>query len=204
MAENKTAILTSTKVSENGVEVVKGLLARSKDGLVEVTYNGKKTTLAAALTEIYESLGAKADTDTMNTAISTEIAKIVGGAPETADTLKELFDLFEEHKDAAELLNAAVAGKVDKEDGKGLSANDFTNELKDKLNGIPDGITAEKVSEWNNKASKDEASEERAGLMPAAAVQKLNGLNGVRIGTEEPADLKVGELFIQLVDSDEG
>ncbi len=204
MAENKKAIISSTKINENGVEVVKELLAKSEDGLVEVTYNGRKMTLSAALTEIYNTLGEKAGTEAMNTAISTEIAKIVGGAPETADTLKELFDLFEEHKDAAELLNAAVAGKVDKVEGKGLSTNDFTDEYKNKLNGMPDGITAEKVSEWNNKASTDEATAERPGLMPAAAVQKLNGLNGVRFGTEEPADLKVGELFIQLVDSNEG
>lgn len=32
-----------------------------------------------------------------------------------------------------------LTGKVDKETGKGLSANDFTDTLKDKLNGIDDG-----------------------------------------------------------------
>lgn len=34
-----------------------------------------------------------------------------------------------------------LSGKVDKEDGKGLSANDFTNELKAKLDAIAEGAT---------------------------------------------------------------
>ena len=42
-----------------------------------------------------------------------------------------------------------LSGKVDKEDGKGLSANDFTNELKAKLEAITAGATKVEVSETN-------------------------------------------------------
>lgn len=42
-----------------------------------------------------------------------------------------------------------LSGKVDKEDGKGLSANDFTNELKAKLEAITAGATKVEASETN-------------------------------------------------------
>ena len=42
-----------------------------------------------------------------------------------------------------------LSGKVDKEDGKGLSANDFTNELKAKLDAIAEGATKVEASETN-------------------------------------------------------
>lgn len=38
-----------------------------------------------------------------------------------------------------------LAGKVDAETGKGLSANDFTNELKTKLEGLEQGLTEAEV-----------------------------------------------------------
>lgn len=40
---------------------------------------------------------------------------------------------------STEYFNKALNGKVDKEEGKGLSANDFTNEEKNKLAGIDEG-----------------------------------------------------------------
>lgn len=42
-----------------------------------------------------------------------------------------------------------LSGKVDKEDGKGLSANDFTNDLKAKLDAIAEGATKVEASETN-------------------------------------------------------
>lgn len=55
--------------------------------------------------------------------------------------------------DVSEVLERAKAytdrvasGKVDKVDGKGLSTNDFTNALKDKLDGIEAGAEANKIN----------------------------------------------------------
>lgn len=42
-----------------------------------------------------------------------------------------------------------LSGKVDKEEGKGLSTNDFTNELKAKLDAIAAGATKVEASETN-------------------------------------------------------
>lgn len=43
-------------------------------------------------------------------------------------------------------LNQLLENKVDKESGKGLSANDFTNALKDKLNGIESSAEVNKIN----------------------------------------------------------
>ena len=43
-------------------------------------------------------------------------------------------------------LNQLLSNKVDKEPGKGLSANDFTNTLKDKLDGIESGAEVNKIN----------------------------------------------------------
>ena len=54
-------------------------------------------------------------------------------------------DLSEYYKKSD--IDTFLGNKVDVEAGKGLSANDFTNELKAKLDGIADGATAVTVDE---------------------------------------------------------
>ena len=98
----------------------------------------------------------------ISTAVNAAITVVVDGAPTTFDTLREIAEWIENDGVAATDLASAIAGKadrtelsdyakvsamtqlegqvsdglsnkVDKEAGKGLSTNDFTNELKDKL-----------------------------------------------------------------------
>ena len=58
---------------------------------------------------------SKFQTDTEVAAtVSAEIAKIVNGAPETFDTLKEVADYIEEHKSVETALNEAIGAKADK------------------------------------------------------------------------------------------
>lgn len=47
--------------------------------------------------------------------------------------------------------------KVDKVEGKGLSANDFTDTLKNKLNGIASGAEVNVQSDWNETNSSSDA-----------------------------------------------
>ena len=82
----------------------------------------------------------KAKVDGIDTSISTAvnaaIASVVDNAPATFDTLKEIATWIEtEGVDTAELA-AGIAGKVDKEAGKGLSTEDFTTAYKTKLDDI--------------------------------------------------------------------
>lgn len=112
-------------------------------------------------------------------AVSDEIAKVVAGAPEDFDTLKEMSDWISTHETSASAMNSAIKdnksaitalqiGKADKteipivptnvseftndagyltehqdisnlvvkEEGKGLSSNDYTSEEKTKLGGV--------------------------------------------------------------------
>lgn len=93
-----------------------------------------------------------------------EVAKVVANAPQDLDTLKEIANYIESDKTGAaqmltqidanakaisdeverakkaeSALGEALTKKVDAEDGKGLSSNDFTNEDKAKLDSLSTG-----------------------------------------------------------------
>ena len=50
-----------------------------------------------------------------------------------------------------------ISGKVDKVNGKGLSTNDFTNDLKTKLDGIATGAEVNVQSDWNETTTTSDA-----------------------------------------------
>lgn len=179
---------------------LKDLIAKSNGENVTVTYGGTSQTLAAALASIYTSVNDLPTAEGVDTKISTAISSLIGGAPETYDTLKEIADYIETHQEAADALNAAIGNKVDKVEGKGLSTEDFTTALKTSLEGLAAlGLTVEKVAAWDAKADKTVATTTAAGLMAAADKVRLDGLRGVRTGTEAPEDMQDGELFVRVV-----
>lgn len=72
-----------------------------------------------------------------------EVAKVVANAPADLDTLKKIADYIESDKTgAAQIVNRidanakAITKKVDAEEGKGLSTNDYTTAEKEKLANI--------------------------------------------------------------------
>ena len=78
----------------------------------------------------------KSKIDGTDKRITDKIAEIVANAPADFDTLKEISDWIESHEDSASAMNTAINNKVDKVSGKGLSTNDFTTTLKNKLDGL--------------------------------------------------------------------
>ena len=76
------------------------------------------------------------DASMMNAAITALQAKTVLGTYQDGEESKEYATV----KDYVEAMVTSVSGnmenKVDKEEGKGLSTNDFTNEYKNKLDGL--------------------------------------------------------------------
>ena len=79
----------------------------------------------------------------------------------------------------------ALAQKVDKVSGKGLSQNDFTNALKTKLDGIASGAEVNVQANWTqtNTSADDyiknkpvDATSSVGGLMSASDKAKLNGI----------------------------
>ncbi len=165
---------------------------------VTVLYKGSNVTLTAALAGILADMAALPTGDNVDSKISAAIDTLIGGAPATYDTLKEIADYISSHEDVVTALNAAIGNKVDKAEGKGLSAEDFTTALKTKLDNMP-AITAEDVAAWNAKADSTEATQNKAGLMSAADKTRLDNMRGVRYGAEAPADMQDGELFVHVV-----
>lgn len=91
------------------------------------------------------------------------------------------------NKPISTFVQSALDGKVDKEDGKGLSESDFTNSLKDKLDGISTGAT---------KNSPDDQLRNRAthtGEQPISSVTgletalnaKVDKVSGKGLSTED-------------------
>lgn len=203
--------------------VLKDLLTKTNGDNTTVVYNGTEQTLTSALAAILASISALPTGSDVDTKIRTAIGDLVNGAPETGDTMKELFDLIEENSDAMELLTAAVGNKANAADltaavariaaleTKKVAESDLDTALAEKVNAaaegnhahankaVLDGITAAKVSAWDGKADKTEATASAAGLMSAADKTRLDGLRGVRYGAEAPADMQEGELFVRVV-----
>lgn len=78
-----------------------------------------------------------------------KVAAVVDGAPTALDTLKEIADVIgtEAGSGAAGILKRVAdleSGKVDKIQGKGLSANDYTDVDKAKL----DGLSPQAQADW--------------------------------------------------------
>jgi len=194
---NTKFILEKIKIGEQ----VQNIVARSTDQYVIVNYKGSEVTLAAALTSILAEIANNqplGNEEAVDAKISAAISELIGGAPETYDTLKEIADYIEAHKDVSAALNEVIGRKVDKVEGKGLSAEDFTAALKEKLEAMPN-ITSAQVAEWNAKTATSTATADSDGLMSKEDKARLDGLKGVRYGIEAPADLKDGELFIKVV-----
>lgn len=161
------------------------LIAKSNGENVTVTYDGKEQTLSAALAAIFTSVTDLPTADGVDSKISAAISELIDGAPETYDTLKEIADYIASHQDVSNALTEAIGKKVDKVEGKGLSTEDFTTALKEKLEALPESIA--------------EATTDKAGLMSAADKTRLDSIRGVRYGTEVPADMKDGELFVRVI-----
>lgn len=178
-------------------------------------------TLALRLASIATGLAGTTTPAEVDTKISEAISALIGGAPETYDTLKEIADYIAEHEEVVTALNAAIGGKVDKVTGMGLSANDFTDTLLAKLNGIAEGASKVAASTTNGNILVNDVETKvythptNAGNkhIPAGGtvgqVLKNNG-DGIaewgdvaaviRYGTSTPDDLGVNELFVKIVE----
>lgn len=83
--------------------------------------------------------------------------------------------------DNADKIDAALAGKIDKEPGKGLSANDFTTEAKEKLSGLENYDDA--VIKSEAALSRSTLGYQRKNLLKNTAVSQTK--NGVTFTVNE-------------------
>lgn len=74
-------------------------------------------------------------------------------------------------------VDTAISNKVDKVEGKGLSTNDFTNELKTKLDGIAEGAEVNVQANWTeNDTASDSYIQNKPTLGTAAAKGVSTGI----------------------------
>lgn len=102
-----------------------------------VALNGYATT--GALATVQTALDAKADAATLNSAIQniTTLQQVQATKANTSDLVA--LATKDDVNQADERIKADLAKKVDAEEGKGLSTNDFTNALKAKLENMASG-----------------------------------------------------------------
>ena len=128
--------MTTTKLILEKIKIgeqVQNILAHSTGEYVKVIYKGQEVTLSSALASILAEISNTSNSASLDEKISAAISELIGDAPETYDTLKEIADYIADHEDVATALNQAIGTKVNKVEGKGLSAEDFTSALKAKL-----------------------------------------------------------------------
>lgn len=180
--------------------VITDLMVKTK---ADNVYIDDTTTVSAKLAEIIASLNGKATATDVTSEINTAIANLIDGAPEAYDTLKEVSDYIAEHGDVVTSLNAAIGNKVDKSEFEtvknavnalgslasknSVAKSDLESSLASEIDSntsnrhnhanksILDGITADKMTAWDNKGT-------------------------VYTTASEPSSLGNNDLWIQLVD----
>ena len=199
----------------------KSILKGMVNGVVTELYpkTSADNVFAASGTDLETLLTTIPTTETVNGLISDAIDALIDGAPATYDTLKEISDWIATHQSEYEALIAAIAGKVDKVEGKGLSTNDFTDALLTKLNGIEAGANAYVLpiasasslggvrvgdnltidsSTGALSGNYSAATTSAAGLMSAADKTALDAKPNVYIQSTQPSVLKAGDLWFEI------
>lgn len=197
-------------------QVLTDLMVKTSSGNVIVNADTGET-LTTRLASIAAMTTNYATTSQMQTYVGERLSELINGAPETADTLKELNDLIQSNAGVIETLNAAIGNKVDKVDGKGLSANDFTTALLNKLNGIATGATKVAKSSSNGHIlindtdtvvythpTGDGNNHLPSGGSVGQVLRASGGGAGewgtaIRVGATAPDNLLPNELFIKLL-----
>lgn len=168
--------------------VVTDLMVKTSTENVVVDDAGE--TLSAELAEIITAMAGKATASD----IDTRINALIGAAPTALDTLVEIADALNNDPDFAATMTSRLADKVDKVAGKGLSTEDFTAELKAKLEGItgythPDSHPATMITQDATHRFVTDAEK-----------TAWNAKGRMLSGTTTPADLAETDLFLQIVD----
>lgn len=144
---------------------LENFVSKLNEVLKTVAYSENVTNALTAIAEQINSLSDEHDKDyvKLENSITQKIAELVGEAPETLDTLEKIANALGENKNDATKMLALIGKKVEKEDGKGLSTNDYTDEEKEKLENIKDLVRVgcvNNVEGYTNFFSLDTYEEE--------------------------------------------
>ena len=172
---------------------------------------------------MFSKLNSSYTSAQVDAAISKAINDLMNGAPGALDTLKELADAMGNDPNFAATLTNKLSGKVDKITGKGLSTEDFTTALLNKLNGIAPGaneyvhpsshpatmiiedsthrwLTDVLIARWNVKTGKYSETIGNGSLTTIPLTHNLNTTD-IAITIKEVASNTIVYTDIQIVDA---
>lgn len=129
----------------NKISALETAVGKDGDNLKSVSSQIDDKITALNLADTYEAKGAAeaAKTALIGTTEDSSDSDTIKGAKAYADAAAEVA----KNGAVAAAKSAADAAYVAKEDGKGLSANDFTNTLKTKLDGVAESAQANVIEE---------------------------------------------------------
>lgn len=178
-----------TKVSQT--ELTEGLSTRAASS---------HTHAQSDITGLTNALAERPTTTAMNTAISTAISDLIGGAPEIYDTLKEIADYISSHQDVVDTLNAAIGGKADKATTlagygitDGMTATAITQAISDALTSAKtyaDGL----AGNYDTKGSAAQALTDAKTYVDG----KVGAKSTIYFSSTEPAGLTEKDLWVDL------
>lgn len=140
-------------------------------------YLDDTTTVAAKIAEMVAAINLRAKSTDVTSEISAAIDDLIGGAPETYNTLKEVADYIAAHEDVVTALNAAIGNKADKATFETVQAT---------------------VNALGALASKDKVSE--SDLDDALKTKINDAASTIVISSTVPADFKAGQLLFKITE----
>ena len=193
----------------------------SDNVIVDVAKNETLATRLASIASDLQSMTANGMTESkVNELITAKINALVNGAPQAYDTLKEIADYISKNQTAVDAINSAIGNKVDKVVGKGLSSNDFTTVLMNKLNAVAENATKTEKSNTNGNikingvetvvythptgaGNNHIPTGGKAGQVlkntASGVAQWADEKNIIKTGASTPEDLAVNELFFKVL-----
>ena len=107
--------------------------------------------------------------------LTTKVNNMITDAPEAYDTFKEISEYIASHETEYSALLAVSNNKVDKVSGKGLSTNDFTDELLAKLEGIASDATKVTIDSALSSTSTNPVQNKVINTALSGKVDKVSG-----------------------------
>ncbi len=139
------------------------------------------------------------ETRTIVDFINERMTELIGGAPETFDTLKEIADYIASHQEVADALTEAIGAKADKSVASLESDGLMSKEDKAKLSGIDTGANCYSHPESHPAAMIEEDAVHR--FVSDGEKEKWNNIPTIGFGTEPPSSLPANSLFFFIRNS---
>lgn len=218
LASKLATIIADCATKATKTELTEGLAGKA---------NSSHTHAQADVTGLTDALSARPTTEAMNTAISTAISDLIGGAPETYDTLKEIADYIAAHEDVVTALNAAIGSKADKTAFEAVKATvdalgtlatksivteaELDDSLKAKINASAEGNHSHANKDLLDTYTQTEAnladavakkhSHDNKAVLDGITSEKVSSWDGkarVLFSSTEPANLTDKDLWVHL------